>query len=99
MIGISEKLEPLFLLMPATMAAIALVPAYRRKHRRKVCLVLFGSGILCLLARRYASPTLESAASIFGAGLLITAHILNITFLRRCDCCDQRRDQSHDMAP
>jgi hypothetical protein len=53
LIGVSERFEPLFLLGSAAIGVIAFVPAYRKKHGRKSCLVLFASGLLCLLLRRY----------------------------------------------
>jgi hypothetical protein len=95
LINVSEKLELLFLLGSAAMGAIALVPAYRKKHGRLSCLALFASGLLCLLLRRYigwrAIP-IEPVAVALGAGLIIAAHVLNLRFSRRCGCCDPRSE-------
>ena len=53
LVNVSERFVPLFLLGSAGMGVTALVPAYRNRHGRISCLLLFGSGILCLLLRYY----------------------------------------------
>ncbi len=91
LVNVSEKFEPLFLLGSATMGAIALVPAYRKKHGRLSCLALFTSGLVCLLLRRYIEWTaipVEAVGSTLGVSLLVAAHALNLRFSRRCGCCD-----------
>jgi hypothetical protein len=91
LVSISEKLEPLFLLGSAAMGAIAIVPAYRKKHGRISCVVLFASGLLCLLLRRYLrwrDIPIEPVAAALGASLIIGAHLLNLRYSRRCGCCD-----------
>ena len=91
LISVSERFEPLFLLGSAAMGAIALVPAYRKKHGRVSCIALFASGLLCLLLRRYAGwldISIETIATAVGVGLIIGAHALNLRFSRRCACCN-----------
>jgi hypothetical protein len=90
MIGVSEKLEPTFLVLSAIIGAIALVPAYRSKHGRRICLVLFGSGMVFLLLRQLASRAIEIGATACAAGLILAAHALNIRYLHICRCCDER---------
>jgi MerC mercury resistance protein len=53
MIGISERLEPTFLLVSAAMGTMALVPGYRKKHGRQSCLAMFCAGLVVLLVRRH----------------------------------------------
>jgi hypothetical protein len=71
LIGISEKLEPLFLAGSAAMGVVALLPAYRKKHGRISCLALFAFGFLCLLLRHYielrAIPVEPSSSSRRGS--------------------------------
>jgi hypothetical protein len=88
-IGISEKIEPVFLLSSIVFGAAALIPAYRKKHRRRSCLVLFGCGIafLVLRGRVLSGPALEYAATGVGAALIIGGHALNLRFSRQCPCC------------
>jgi len=91
LIGVSEKLEPLFVLGSAAMGIIAFVPSYRKKHGRKSCIVLFASGLLCLLLRRYIelpSVSIDPIVTGVGASLIIGAHVLNLRFSQRCRCCD-----------
>jgi hypothetical protein len=91
LIGVSEKVEPLFLLASGATGIVAFVPAYRKKHRRKSCLALFGFGLLCLLLRRYIAPSFVSAEPVatgLGASLIIGAHLLNLRFSKRCQCCE-----------
>jgi hypothetical protein len=90
MIGVSEKLEPLFLIGSAAMGAVALVPGYRRKHGRMSCLALFVSGFCCLVLRRYIgwpASYVETVVVGLGAGLITGAHLLNVRFSRYCACC------------
>ena len=90
LIGVSEKLEPIFLLGSAAMGAIAFVPAYRKRHGRKSCLTLFACGLCCLFARRYVDPpafSIEALVTAVGATLIIGAHVLNLRFSKRCQCC------------
>ena len=105
LVSISEKFEPLFLLGSAAMGAIALIPAYRKKHRRISCVALFASGLLCLLLRRYLrwrGFPIEPVAAALGASLIIGAHVLNLRFSRRCGCCSRHsevvRDEGHRAA-
>jgi hypothetical protein len=100
LIGISEKLEPLFLAASAAMGVMALLPAYRKKHGRISCLALFVSGFLCLLLRHRVDSRaihVERAAVTLGAGLIIVAHVLNLRFSQRCQCCDCSRESVHEQ--
>ena len=90
LVGISEKFEPLFLLGSAAMGAVALLPAYRKKHGRISCIALFASGLLCLLLRHYfrwRDISIEPLSAALGVGLIIGAHVLNLRYSRRCQCC------------
>lgn len=105
LISISEKLEPLFLLGSAVMGVIALVPGYRKKHRRTSCLVLFASGFVCLFLRRHVgwrAIAIEPVTVALGASLIIGAHVLNLKFSKRCECCDRLSEeipeQSHECS-
>ena len=105
LINLSEKLEPLFLLGSAAMGVVALVPAYRRKHGRTCCIVLFALGFICLLLRRHVgwrTISVEPVAAALGASLIIGAHVLNLKFSRRCECCDRLSEeipeQSHECS-
>ena len=96
LVGVSEKLEPLFLLGSAAMGVLALVPAYRKKHGRPSCIALFASGLLCLVMRHRIESrafSIEPVATALGAGLIIGAHVLNLRFSRRCKCCEPNADQ------
>jgi len=98
LIGVSEKLEPLFLLGSAAMGVIAFVPAYRKKHGRKFCPALFASGLLCLFLRRYIelpSISVEPVVTAVGASLIIGAHTLNLRFSKRCQCCSSLSETIH----
>src|SRR5258706_3425692 len=92
LISISEKLEPLFLLGSAAMGAIALVPSYRKKHRRMSCLAMFGSGLVCLFLRHHIGwrpMVAESVGASAGVILIVGAHILNLRFTRTSRCCER----------
>jgi MerC mercury resistance protein len=89
LIALSERTEILFMLASAAIGTIVLFPGYRRRHRRRSCLAMFGSGMAALLAHRYAHTGLaELATALVGASLIAGAHILNRRYSRRCDCCE-----------
>jgi MerC mercury resistance protein len=91
LIGVSERLEPAFLLGSIAMGAVALIPAYRKKHHRLSCLAMFCSGFLCLLVRRripWTAGFVEPIMAGAGATLIIAAHVLNLRFSKRCQCCE-----------
>ena len=89
LIAFSERTEILFMPASATIGATVLFPGYRRRHRRRSCLAMFGSGMAALLAHRYAHSGLaELATALVGASLIAGADILNRRYSRRCDCCE-----------
>jgi hypothetical protein len=89
LIGVSEKLEPLFLLGSLAMGIATLIPGYRRHHGRRSCLVMFCTGIICLLLRHHIHSNLpsESIGAGIGVCFIAGAHILNLRFSRKCPCC------------
>lgn len=90
LIGASEKLEPVFMLSSVSLGVATLVPAYRKKHHRLSCLVLFLCGVFCLGVRRCIRWTSIAEVILIGLGaaLIIGAHALNLKFSRRCQCCE-----------
>ena len=88
--AISERAEPLFLAGSVIIGTANLIPSYRKKHGRLVCLAMFLAGILCLYLRRRlpSSASIEVMAVGLGAALIIGAHSLNLRFSRRCRCCE-----------
>lgn len=91
LIGVSERLEPLFLFGSGVMGVVAFIPAYHKKHGRRSCLTLFACGFFCLLLRRYIqlpSISAEPVVTAVGASLIVGAHVLNLRFSKGCRCCD-----------
>jgi len=90
LIGISEKLEPLFLLGSLAMGAATLIPGYRRHHGRRSCLAMFCTGIVCLLVRHHipSSLPIESIGAGIGVAFIAGAHISNLKFSKNCRCCE-----------
>jgi hypothetical protein len=88
--GVSEKLEPAFLLGSLAMGVAGLIPGYRRHHRRRSCLAMFCTGMICLLLRHHIPSDLpaESIGTGIGASLIAGAHILNHRLSRGCRCCE-----------
>ena len=89
LVGMSEKVEPLFVLSSFAIGTATLVPGYRHKHGRFSCLVLFFCGLLFLVVLRrlrwFMVPDAILAAA--GAALIVSAHALNLKFSRQCECC------------
>ncbi|MBV8907256.1 MAG: MerC domain-containing protein [Acidobacteriia bacterium] len=92
LIRASERSEIAFLLASGAMGAAALVPAYRKRHGRLSCLAMFSGGLLVMLFRSHLATRAASAEPVvafLGAGMIISAHVLNLKFSRRCACCQQ----------
>ena len=91
-IGVSEKIEPLFMLTSTLLGCVTLIPAYRKKHHRISCLAMFLGGLFCLLLIRRLRWTVlpEMSAVGIGAALIIGADTLNLKFSRKCACCAPR---------
>ena len=88
LVALSERAEILFLLASAAIGTAVLFPAYKRRHGRRSCLAMFGAGMVALLAHRQMSATrMEFATVLTGASLIAGAHILNLRYSRRCECC------------
>jgi hypothetical protein len=94
LIGVSEKLEPLFVLPSIAIGTATLVPGYRHRHRRFSCLALFFCGILFLVVLRRLQWLVvpETVLAGIGAGLILGAHALNFKFSQQCDCCRATRN-------
>lgn len=74
----------------ALFGAAALVLGFRKHGRRRV-LALMGAGLCCIAAGawfgdRLPSHSYEVAVTMLGSALMITAHRLNHTFCRSCEC-------------
>lgn len=89
LVGASEKVETVFVVSSVVLGGATLIPGYRRKHRRCACLALFVGGLLCLVIfrRLHGIMVPDTILTGVGAGLIIGAHVLNLKFSRRCECC------------
>jgi len=88
--GISERLEPLFLLGSLAMGVATLIPGYRRHHGRRSCLIMFCTGVICLFLRHRipSNVAMESIGAGIGVCFIAGAHWLNLRFSRKCRCCE-----------
>ena len=68
LVAASESFEPAFVASSALLGLATLIPAYRRKHRRCSCLVLFICGIFCLAVLRHLDGIIVPDAVLAGAG-------------------------------
>ena len=85
----SESFEPVFVVSSAVLGSATLIPAYRRKHRRCSCLLLFICGLFCLVVLRHLDGMIVPDAVLAGVGacLIVGAHAMNLKFLKSCECC------------
>ena len=91
LIGASEKLDSWFLAGSFVTGTVSLIPGYRKRHGRLICLALFVVGITALGLRHRVHAGLfpvEVIATALGAGLIAGAHALNLRLSRRCPCCE-----------
>lgn len=85
-----ERVHRTLALLVALFGTMGLLPGFRR-HRRTSVLVLMLAGLSCVagaawFGARLPTPLLEVAITFCGSGLMITAHRLNHTFCRSCEC-------------
>jgi drug/metabolite transporter (DMT)-like permease len=93
LIAISERTEAVFLFTSAAIGTCVLFPSYKRRHRRVSCLAMFLSGLgVMFVHRRVTDARLELLTALIGVLLIGGAHILNIRYSRRCDCCQPASD-------
>jgi hypothetical protein len=97
----SERIEPVFLISSTLIGAATLIPSYRSKHRRFLCLGLFSAGLFCLafLRQRRWVAVPEAVLATVGASLIICAHALNHRFSRQCDCCRRHAAAADSSLP
>ncbi|HEY1495460.1 MAG TPA: MerC domain-containing protein [Candidatus Solibacter sp.] len=90
LIGVSEKIEPIFLFSSFLLSVVSLVPGYRRRHGRLSCLALFIGGLLCLLLRSRLQSGMLTVPVVTGVGaaLIVGSHALNLRYSKRCPCCE-----------
>jgi hypothetical protein len=74
----------------ALFGSIALLLGYR-KHRRATTLLLMLGGLTCIAGSAWFGDRLPSHAyevtiTMIGSGLMISAHRLNHTFCKSCEC-------------
>jgi hypothetical protein len=87
----NEALEWAILAVSVCIGLFALLPSYRRVHRRRSCLWLFWVGVLAILGGRLAhAPSMPDTPFVVGGAVLIVwAHGLNRYLCARCRVCGQ----------
>jgi hypothetical protein len=89
---LDERIEVALLMLAGLLGGWSLWPAFRHRHRRVIPLLLFGSGLLVLIAvRRFedAPGALQIPVILAGAAAVASAHALNLWLCRRCHQCDK----------
>jgi hypothetical protein len=95
-----EKFHRLMAVTVAGLGGLAATAGYRR-HRRARVPVLMGGGLSLILAgawfgRLMPSHLAEIATTMCGSCLMITAHLFNHTFCKKCDRCDSHESSTQD---
>ena len=85
-----ESLHRRLALLVASFGAFALITGFRR-HRRALVLFLMFVGLGCIggaawFGDKLPSHAIEVMITFFGSGFMISAHRLNHTFCKSCDC-------------
>ena len=87
-----ERVHRSLALLVALFGAIALLVGFRKHGRRRI-LILMSAGLGCIAAAAWFGDKLPShayevAITMAGSGLMITAHRLNHTFCKSCECAN-----------
>lgn len=62
------------------------LPAYPWVHRRKICALLFGAGVVIILIGRLAELRIpDTPFVVFGATLIVVGHLASRHFCRVCE--------------
>jgi hypothetical protein len=85
-----ERVHRSLALLVALFGAIALLVGFRKHERRRI-LILMSAGLSCIAAAAWFGDKLPShgyevAITMVGSALMITAHRLNHTFCKSCEC-------------
>ncbi|MDQ4123142.1 MAG: MerC domain-containing protein [Acidobacteriota bacterium] len=92
-----EKVEWLLLAASLLIAALSLLPAYFRQHKKIHTLVFFASGVSLVIIAHHVfedAPIYQIPFVVFGAGLITAAHLLNRHLCRCCAVCkSHQQDQ------
>lgn len=90
--GVFGHAHPVLLVLVLVTAAMAFIPGYR--HHRQAAPLFVGLGGVTLLTLGtvvfQSSLLLDTAFSVAGAGLMLTAHWKNRTAHRHCHACEAR---------
>ncbi len=85
-----EKVHRSLAFLVALFGAVALLVGFRKHGRRRI-LILMSAGLGCIAAAAWFGDKLPShayevAITMVGSALMITAHRMNHTFCRSCEC-------------
>lgn len=95
-----ERFHRLMAITVAGLGGLAAAAGYRR-HRRVRVLVLMGGGLSLIFAGAWfgnlmPSHLTEIVTTMSGSCLMITAHLFNHTFCKKCDRCDSEESHAQD---
>lgn len=89
---VSEAAEWIIIAASVVTAALSLLPAYFRQHRRIRTLILFVSGIGFVLSSRMileGDLVMEGLFLLTGAALISASHLINRQLCRQCVACSK----------
>jgi len=87
---LSETAEMTFIVISVVIAALSLLPAYFREHRRLRAILFFTSGISLIVVSHLLfeeSLVLKAVLLISGGALITTAQFVNRRLCRECEVC------------
>ncbi len=89
-----ERFHRALAMLVAAIGCFAIITGYR-KHRRLRVLLLMSTGLSFIFAGAYLGDRLPShiaeiAVTLTGSSLMITAHLINHTFCKNCQRCDNQ---------
>jgi len=83
-----EKFDWTFIALSVVIGVTSLIPSYLRKHRMLLPIILFGFGVILLIAARHLeSLGAELPVVLVGALLVVTARRVNRRLCRSCAKC------------
>lgn len=85
--------EHIFLLLTAALGTIALFSGFKRYHKRLYPFYLLYLGVAVYWIKHDFSAQLEPFFIFAGAGLIVSAHFINLKLCNSCKSCDEEACQ------
>jgi hypothetical protein len=97
---LADRVELALVMLAAVIGVWSLWPAFQRRHRRGLPLLIFVIGIVLMASARGledVSAPVSLPLAVVGAATVATAHLTNLCLCQRCAACSDDPAESSDQ--